>query len=96
MTLRLQATEAQQNFGAMLDRAAGEDDVIVERAGAPQVVVVAYGRYQELVAAQRELQRLRLQGASAAAAARAAALRDEEIDALIEAARSEAHEAAEH
>lgn len=90
MTFRLQVTEAQQNFGAMLDGALG-DDVIVEREGAPQVAIVAYERYQELVAAQRELLRLRLQRASAAAEARAAALDDEEIDALIEEARNEAH-----
>lgn len=96
MTLRLQATEAQQNFGAMLDQALGEDDVIVEREGAPRVAIVAYRRYQELVAAQAELLRLRLQRASAAAAARAAALDDEEIDALIEEARNEAHEMAGH
>ena len=31
MTVTLKLTEAQQNFGAMLDRAPGEGDVIVER-----------------------------------------------------------------
>ena len=96
MTLRLKSTEAQQNFGAMLDRASGEDDVIVERYGTPRVAIVAYGRYQELVNAQRELMRLRLQQASAAASQRAEELSSAEIDALIEEARSETAEAAEH
>ena len=96
MTLRLKSTEAQQNFGAMLDRASGEDDVIVERYGTPRVAIVAYDRYQELVSAQRELMRLRLQQASAAASQRAGELSGAEIDALIEEARSETHEAAEH
>ena len=96
MTLRLKSTEAQQNFGAMLDRAGGEDDIIVERYGTPRVAIVAYGRYQELVNAQRELMRLRLQQASAAASQRAEELSSAEIDALIEEARSETAEAAEH
>ena len=96
MTLRLKSTEAQQNFGAMLDRASGEDDVIVERYGTPRVAIVAYDRYQELVSAQRELMRLRLQRASAAASQRAGELSGAEIDALIEEARNETHEAAEH
>ena len=95
MTLRLKSTEAQQNFGAMLDRASGEDDVIVERYGTPRVAIVAYDRYRELVNAQRELMRLRLQQASRAVAQRAADLSNAEIDALIEEARTEAHEAAE-
>lgn len=48
------------------------------------------GHYQEhtLANAERELMRLRLQGASAAAAARAADLSDAEIDRLIAEARS--------
>lgn len=95
MTVRLKSTEAQQNFGAVLDRASSEDDVIVERYGAPRVAIVAYGRYQELVNAQRELMRLRLQQASKAVAQRAADLSNAEIDALIEEARTEAHETAE-
>lgn len=94
MTVRLKSTEAQQNFGAMLDRATGEDDVIVERYGTPRVAIVAYQRYQELVDAQRQLMKLRLQAAATAVAERAAALSDENIDALIEEARSEAHRAA--
>lgn len=95
MTVRLKSTEAQQNFGAMLDQAIGEDDVIVERYGTPRVAIVAYRRYQELVGAERELMRLRLQQASAAVAARAAEMSDEDIDTLIEEARTGVHKSAE-
>jgi hypothetical protein len=90
MTVTLKSTEAQQNFGAMLEMALGENDVIVERYGAPRVAIVAYHRYQHLVDAERELMRLRLQQAAAATAARVADLSDEEIDRLIEEARAEA------
>ena len=94
MALRLKSTEVQQNFGAMLDRASGEEDVIVERYGAPRVAIVAYRRYEMLVNSERELMRLRLQQASAAAAERAAELSDADIDILIEDARSEVQRAA--
>jgi hypothetical protein len=92
MTVTLKSTEAQQNFGAMLDMALGENDVIVERYGTPRVAIVAYHRYKDLVDAERELTRLRLQQAAAATAARATDLSDEEIDRLIEEARAEAQE----
>ena len=92
MTVTLKSTEAQQNFGAMLDMALGENDVIVERYGTPRVAIVSYHRYQDLVGAERELMRLRLQQAAAATAARAANLSDEDIDRLIEEARAEAQE----
>lgn len=93
MTVTLKSTEAQQNFGAMLDRAIGEDDVIVERYGSPRVAIVNYRRYQALVAAEKELIRLRLQQASAAASARAADLDVSELDNLIQEARTEASNA---
>ena len=93
MALRLKSTEVQQNFGAMLDLASGEEDVIVERYGAPRVAIVAYRRYEMLVNSERELMRLRLQQASAAAAERAAELSDADIDILIEDARSEVQRA---
>lgn len=89
MAVSLKYTEAQQNFDAMLDQAMGEDDVIVERYGTPCLAIVAYRRYQELVGAERELMRLRLQQASEAASARAAEMSDEDIDELIEEARTE-------
>jgi PHD/YefM family antitoxin component YafN of YafNO toxin-antitoxin module len=93
MTVTLKSTEAQQNFGAMLDRAIGEDDVIVERYGSPRVAIVNYRRYQALVAAEKELIRLRLQQASAAVSARAADLDDTDLDNLIQEARTEASNA---
>ena len=93
MTVTLKSTEAQQNFGAMLDRAIGEDDVIVERYGSPRVAIVNYRRYQALVAAEKELVRLRLQQASAAASARAGDLSDADLDNLIQEARTEASNA---
>lgn len=93
MTVTLKSTEAQQNFGAMLDRAIGEDDVIVERYGSPRVAIVNYRRYQALVAAEKELIRLRLQQASTAATARAGDLSDSDLDNLIQEARTEVNSA---
>jgi hypothetical protein len=87
VTVTRKSTEVQQNFGAMLDRALGDEDIIVERYGVPRVAIVNYRRYQALVQAERELIRLRLQQASAATAARASALTEEEVAALIEDAR---------
>jgi prevent-host-death family protein len=93
MTIVLKSTEAQQNFGAMLDRAPTEEDVIVERDGTPRVAIVNYRRYQTLMDAERELIRLRLQQASAAASQRAVGLTTEEVDRLIYEARDEAYDA---
>jgi PHD/YefM family antitoxin component YafN of YafNO toxin-antitoxin module len=93
MTVILKSTEVQQNFGAMLDRAMSDDDVIVERYGSPRVAIVNYRRYQALLEAERELIRLRLQQASAAAAQRAEMLTDDEVTALIEEARTEVYKA---
>jgi prevent-host-death family protein len=90
MTVTLKSTEAQQNFGALLDRAISEDDVIVERYGSPRVAIVGYRRYRALLEAERELLRLRLQRASAAVSQRAADLSEAELDSLIEEARAEA------
>lgn len=90
MSRRFKSSEVQQNFGLVVDRAMMEEDVVVERYGVPRVAIVEYGRYQRLVEAERELLRSRLQQASAAVAARAAHLSDEEVEALIERARSEA------
>ena len=64
----------------------------MERYGTPRVAIVSYHRYQDLVDAERELMRLRLQQAAAATAARASDLSDEEIDRLIAEARAEAQE----
>jgi len=91
MPVKLKSSQVQQNFGLAMDRALMEDDVVVERYGMPRVAIVGYGRYQRLVAAEREVLRARLQQASAAASARAAHLTEEEVDELIERARSEVH-----
>ena len=92
MPVRLKSSDVQQNFGEVVDRALLEDDVIVERYGTPRVAIVGYKRYQLLVEAERELLRTRLQQAAAAASARAGHLTVEEVDELIERARSEVHQ----
>lgn len=92
MPVRLKSSQVQQNFGRAVDRALLEDDVIVERYGTPRVAIVEYGRYRRLVEAERELLRVRLQHAAAAASARAAHLAEEEVDELIERARTEVHQ----
>jgi hypothetical protein len=92
MPVKLKSSDVQQSFGEAVDRALLEDDVIVERYGTPRVAIVEYKRYQRLVEAEQELLRTRLQQASAAASARTAHLSEEEVDALIERARSEVHQ----
>ena len=92
MPVKLKSSDVQQSFGEVVDRALLEDDVIVERYGTPRVAIVEYKRYQRLVEAEKELLRTRLQQASAAISARAAHLSEEEIDELIERARSEVHQ----
>lgn len=91
MIVQLSSSQVQQNFGAAMDRAMLADDVVVERYGTPRVTIIAYQRYQRLVEAEQELLRVRLQQASAAASARAAHLTDEQVDELIERARTEAN-----
>lgn len=90
MQVTLKSSEVQQSFGQIIDRVLIEGDVVVERYGEPRVVIVNYRRYQRLLAAEQDLLRQRLWEASAAVSTRAADLSDEEIDALIEQARSEA------
>ena len=90
MPVTVKSSQLQQSFGALIDRALIEDDIIVERYGSPRVAIVEYGRYQRLVEAEIELVRARLREASAAASARAAHLSEEEVDEVIERARSEA------
>jgi prevent-host-death family protein len=49
MPKRVSSSEAQNNFGAMLQWAeANEDGVIVERRGKPAGVLIGYAQYQEL------------------------------------------------
>ena len=89
MPVTMKSSDVQQNFGQVLDRALIQEDVIVERYGQPRVAIVAYSRYQRLVEAEQALWRARLQQASAAATTRAAHLSEQEVDDLIERARSE-------
>lgn len=84
--------QAQQGFDEVMDQALVGDDVVVERHGAPWVVVIKFRRYQQLLETERELLRSRLQQASAAASARAAHLAEADVADLIERARSEAYE----
>lgn len=93
--MRLKSSQVQQNFGQAIDRALIEDDV-VERYGVPRVVIVEYGRYQRLIEAERELLRTRLQQGSATASARAAHLTEEQVEELIEQARSEVRDPRRH
>ena len=89
MVITLNSSQVQQNFGQAMDRAMLAGDVVVERYGTPRVTIVSYQRYRRLVEAEQELLRVRLQQASAAASARAAHLTDDEVDELIERARTE-------
>jgi PHD/YefM family antitoxin component YafN of YafNO toxin-antitoxin module len=92
MQSNIQSSQAQQNFGQVVDQALVEGAVVVERYGVPRVAIVEYGRYQRLLEAEQMLWRARLQQASAAASARAASLTDREVDDLIEQARREVNE----
>ncbi len=47
MPKTVSSSEAQNNFGAMLQWAEEQDDVVVERRGKPAGVLIAYTRYQE-------------------------------------------------
>ncbi|MBX7236939.1 MAG: type II toxin-antitoxin system Phd/YefM family antitoxin [Caldilineales bacterium] len=88
MPTMLKSSQAQQNFGALIDQVLAEGEVVVERYGTPRVAMIDYRRYQQLLASEQELWRARLQQASQQASARAAHLGEEEIDALIEEARA--------
>jgi hypothetical protein len=92
MPVKLKSSDVQQSFGEAVDRALLEDDIIVERYGSPRVAIVEYRRYQRLVEAEQELLRTRLRQASDAASARTAHLTEEEVNELIEQARSEVHQ----
>jgi prevent-host-death family protein len=92
MPVKLKSSDVQQSFGEVVDRALLEDDIIVERYGTPRVAIIEYKRYERLVEAEQELLRTRLRQASAATYARAVHLSEEEVDDLIERARSEVHQ----
>ncbi len=92
MVLHVKSTRVQQGFGEAMNQALSGSDVIVERYGNPRVAIINYRRYEQLLEAERQLLRFRLQTASTAASRQAAHLSDVEIDALVEHARQEAHE----
>ena len=60
MPVLIKSSEAQQNFGRVIDQALVEDDVIIERYGEPRVVIVGYHRYQQLLQAEHILSGLYL------------------------------------
>lgn len=94
MPVKLKSSHVQQNFGQIMDCAMLEEDVIVERYGLPRVAIVEYQRYQHLVEAEQELLRSRLLQASEAVSARAVHLSEDEVEELIERARSQVHQEA--
>jgi hypothetical protein len=89
MVVTLNSSQVQQNFGQTMDRALLADDIVVERYGIPRVTIVGYTRYQRLLAAEQELLRVRLQGASAAASVRTIHAGDAGVDEMIERARTD-------
>lgn len=56
MTVTLNSSQVQQNFGDVLDQALRGDDVIVARYGAPRAALIEYKRYCKLVSAQQALE----------------------------------------
>ncbi|MBK9094008.1 MAG: DUF433 domain-containing protein [Anaerolineae bacterium] len=53
MTIVLNSSHVQQNFGATMGRATLGDDVVIERYGMPRVAIIAYQCYQRLLEAER-------------------------------------------
>ena len=92
MTIQYSSSRVQQNFGRVMDQAMTDEAVIVERYGEPRVVILDYRRYMRLLASERELIRLRLRQASESASARAAKLSAEQVEQLIESARTETNQ----
>jgi|LakMenE18May11ns_1017448.scaffolds.fasta_scaffold8783098_1 PHD/YefM family antitoxin component YafN of YafNO toxin-antitoxin module len=89
MSMTIASSQVQQKFGAVFDRVLQNEDVIIERYGAPRVAMINYTRYERLLRAEQELLQQRLQQASDTVARRAAHLTETEIDDLIEEARNE-------
>lgn len=89
MPMTIASSQIQQELGAVFDRVLQNEDVIIERYGAPLAAMINYTRYEQLLRTEQELLQQRLQQASAATAQRAANLTEAEIDVLIEEARIE-------
>ena len=50
MQVTVSATEARVHFGELMqDAVQHQQPIVVEKAGKPQVVIIAYDRYQQLV-----------------------------------------------
>lgn len=89
MILYIQSTQAQRAFGKVIDQASAGSNGIVERYGSPRLAIISYRRYQQLLEAERQLLRHRLQSASEEGSRQAVQLSEIEIDELIESARQE-------
>jgi TRAP-type C4-dicarboxylate transport system substrate-binding protein len=92
MVLHMKSTQVQQEFGEVMDQALSGSEVIVERYGSPRLAIINYHRYEQLLEAERQLLRERLQTVATAVSKRAAQLSEQEIDEMIERARQEVHE----
>ncbi len=76
------ATEAQNEFGSVLEKASQDNDIVITRHGKSRAVLISVDRYDELMRAQKNELRtwndrydemlVRMQGPSARAAATAA------------------------
>lgn len=53
MPVMLKSSDAQQNFGLVIDQALSEDEVVVERYGEPRIAILSYRRYQQLLRAEQ-------------------------------------------
>jgi hypothetical protein len=49
----VRSVQVQQEFGEVIERSLRGEDVVVERYGAPWVVVIEFQRYQQLLAGAR-------------------------------------------
>ena len=70
MTVQIKSSEAQQNFGRIMDKALIEGEVVIERYGEPRVVIIGYQRYEELLEAERSLSGLHVTYPDASSEAR--------------------------
>lgn len=76
------ATEAQNEFGSVLEKASQDNDIVITRHGKSRAVLISVDRYDELMRAQQNALRtwsdrydemlVRMQGPAARAAATAA------------------------
>lgn len=91
MAAHVKSSVAQQNFGELMDRALAGEDVVIERYGNPRVTIISFNRYKELVEAARLYWLQQMERISDEVSARHAHLSEDEVDKLIERARSKIH-----